>query len=91
MTKISPLPDTGHSQHWGCRIFLAPNCRPVSVIIILIIASICVAGTFLAAFLWSVKTGQFDDDYTPSVRMLFDDPPPVKSPTTDQTNIQTNP
>jgi cbb3-type cytochrome oxidase maturation protein len=34
-----------------------------------------VAGGFLAAFLWSVKTGQYDDDYTPSVRMLFDDPP----------------
>jgi cbb3-type cytochrome oxidase maturation protein len=24
-------------------------------------------------FLWASKTGQFDDDYTPSVRMLFDD------------------
>jgi len=35
--------------------------------------SILVAGSFLAAFLFSVKKGQFDDDYTPSVRMLFDD------------------
>jgi cbb3-type cytochrome oxidase maturation protein len=32
-----------------------------------------VAAGFLIAFLWSVKTGQMDDDYTPSVRMLFDD------------------
>ena len=32
-----------------------------------------VAGGFLLAFLWSVKSGQMDDDYTPSVRMLFDD------------------
>jgi len=32
-----------------------------------------VAGSFLAAFLWSVKSGQYDDDYTPSIRMLFDD------------------
>jgi len=63
----------------------------VSVFIILIIASICVAGSFLAAFLWSVRTGQFDDDYTPSVRMLFDDPPPAASTTPDQTNIQTKP
>jgi nitrogen fixation-related uncharacterized protein len=23
--------------------------------------------------LWATKKGQFDDDYTPSVRMLFDD------------------
>lgn len=28
---------------------------------------------FLYAFLRAVKTGQYDDDYTPSVRMLFDD------------------
>jgi cbb3-type cytochrome oxidase maturation protein len=45
----------------------------VSVIIILVIVSVLVAGGFLAAFIWSVKKGQYDDDYTPSVRMLFDD------------------
>jgi cbb3-type cytochrome oxidase maturation protein len=45
----------------------------MSVLIILIIVSVLVAGGFLAAFLWSVKSGQMDDDYTPSVRMLFDD------------------
>ncbi|MFQ3575447.1 MAG: cbb3-type cytochrome oxidase assembly protein CcoS [Cytophagales bacterium] len=28
--------------------------------------------TFLLLFLWSVKTGQYKDDYTPSIRMLFD-------------------
>lgn len=32
---------------------------------------------FLAAFIWTVKSGQMEDDYTPSVRMLFDDKPPV--------------
>ena len=45
----------------------------MSVIFLLIGISILVAGSFLTAFLWSVKTGQYDDDYTPSVRMLFDD------------------
>jgi cbb3-type cytochrome oxidase maturation protein len=45
----------------------------MSVLIILIIVSVFVAGGFLIAFLWSVKSGQMDDDYTPSVRMLFDD------------------
>jgi cbb3-type cytochrome oxidase maturation protein len=45
----------------------------MSVFIILIIFSVLVAGGFLIAFLWSVQTGQMDDDYTPSVRMLFDD------------------
>jgi cbb3-type cytochrome oxidase maturation protein len=46
----------------------------VGALFILIAISIVVAGSFLIAFLWSVKSGQYDDDYTPSVRMLFDDP-----------------
>lgn len=45
----------------------------MSVVFILLAASLTVAIGFLAAFIWSVKTGQYDDDYTPSVRMLFDD------------------
>jgi len=45
----------------------------LSALFILIGISILVAGSFLAAFLWSVKNGQYDDDYTPSVRILFDD------------------
>lgn len=45
----------------------------MSVLIILIIVSLAVAIGFLAAFIWSVKNGQYDDDYTPAVRMLFDD------------------
>jgi cbb3-type cytochrome oxidase maturation protein len=32
-----------------------------------------VAVFFFFAFVRAVKTGQYDDDYTPSVRMLFDD------------------
>jgi cbb3-type cytochrome oxidase maturation protein len=51
----------------------------MSVLFILIGFSILVAGAFLIAFLWSVKSGQYDDDYTPSIRMLFDDPPPKTS------------
>ena len=47
----------------------------MSVLILLIAVSILIAGGFLIAFIWSVKKGQFDDDYTPSVRMLFDDKP----------------
>jgi cbb3-type cytochrome oxidase maturation protein len=39
---------------------------------ILIGFSLIVAIGFLAAFIWSVRKGQFDDDYTPSVRILFD-------------------
>ncbi|MGZ4097020.1 MAG: cbb3-type cytochrome oxidase assembly protein CcoS [Bacteroidia bacterium] len=47
----------------------------MSALIILIGASILVASGFLIAFLWSAKSGQYDDDYTPSVRMLFEDTP----------------
>lgn len=39
---------------------------------VLIGFSLLVAVGFLLAFLWSVKKGQYDDDYTPSVRILFD-------------------
>jgi len=45
----------------------------MSAIFIMIIASLVVALGFLVAFIWSVKSGQYDDDYTPSVRILFDD------------------
>ena len=45
----------------------------MSVIFLLIIASLTVAIGFLIAFLWAVRSGQYEDDYTPSVRMLFDD------------------
>jgi cbb3-type cytochrome oxidase maturation protein len=52
----------------------------MSAIFILLAASLTVAIGFLIAFLWSVKSGQYDDDYTPSVRMLFDDKPAAAKP-----------
>jgi cbb3-type cytochrome oxidase maturation protein len=45
----------------------------MSAIYILVGASITIAIGFLIAFIWSVKNGQYEDDYTPSVRMLFDE------------------
>lgn len=45
----------------------------MSVIYLLISISIFVAIGFFVAFVIAVRTGQYDDDYTPSVRMLFDD------------------
>lgn len=45
----------------------------MSVILVLIGFSLLVAVGFLAAYLWAVKSGQYDDKYTPSVRILFDD------------------
>ncbi|MFD2517683.1 cbb3-type cytochrome oxidase assembly protein CcoS [Salinimicrobium flavum] len=45
----------------------------MSVIYLLLAVSITVAVFFFIAFIIAVKNGQFDDDYTPSVRMLFED------------------
>ena len=45
----------------------------MSVIYLLISISIVLAVSFLYAFIRAVKSGQYDDDYTPSVRILFDD------------------
>ncbi len=45
----------------------------MGVLVLLIIASLIVALGFLFAFLWSVRSGQYEDEYTPSVRMLFED------------------
>ena len=45
----------------------------MSALYILVGVSIIVALGFLAAFLWAMRKGQYEDDYTPSVRMLFED------------------
>lgn len=43
------------------------------IVFYLIIISLVVAAMFLGAFFWAVKSGQYDDEYTPSVRILLDD------------------
>jgi len=45
----------------------------MSIIYMLLAISVVVALVFFAAFIFSVKKGQYDDTYTPSVRMLFED------------------
>jgi cbb3-type cytochrome oxidase maturation protein len=45
----------------------------VSVIIILLIVSLTVAVCFLVAYIWSIKSGQFDDDFSPAHRIFFDE------------------
>ncbi|WP_353181654.1 cbb3-type cytochrome oxidase assembly protein CcoS [Parapedobacter lycopersici] len=45
----------------------------MSAIFFLIGCSVFIALIFLAAFFWANKTGQHEDTYTPSVRILFDD------------------
>jgi cbb3-type cytochrome oxidase maturation protein len=45
----------------------------MNMIFMLIGISILLALIFLIAFFWASKTGQHDDTYTPSIRILFDD------------------
>jgi len=49
------------------------NFLTMDVIYIMIVVSLIIALLFFILFLRTVKTGQYDDVYTPSVRMLFDD------------------
>ncbi len=62
----------------------------MSVIYILISISIVVAIGFLVAFVMAVKSGQYDDDYTPSVRMLFDDELKKTSNKNEKSTIKQN-
>ncbi len=55
----------------------------MEVIFLLILISLAVAAGFLLAYLWAMRSGQYDDDYTPAVRILFDDAP-AKSPRPDK-------
>ena len=55
----------------------------MSVIFFMIGISLLMALGFLGAFIWSMQTGQQDDLYTPSLRMLLDDAPK----TTPETNL----
>ena len=45
----------------------------MDIIIILIGISLTIAIGFLLLFIWSIKSGQYDDTYSPSVRILFGD------------------
>ncbi len=58
----------------------------MNVIYGLLAISILVALVFFVLFIFSVKKGQFDDDYTPSVRMLFDDELVKENPKTQNKN-----
>jgi cbb3-type cytochrome oxidase maturation protein len=61
----------------------------MSVIYILLTVSVIVGVGFFIIFLVAVKSGQYDDSYTPSVRMLFEDEL-VKEQPKSSTNTKTD-
>ena len=57
------------------------------IIFFMIGISLTLALGFLGAFFWSMRTGQQDDLYTPSMRMLLDDDAPATTePTTNSSS-----
>ena len=62
----------------------------MDVIIILLCFALVFAGGFVAAFVWAVRNGQFDDTVTPAMRMVSEpdreEPPlPPRTPTPEHT------
>jgi len=57
----------------------------MKIIILLISISVVVAVVFLVSFIWAVKSGQYEDTYGPSVRILLDDKPDSKGKETKPT------
>lgn len=53
----------------------------MEVLFFIIAISIVAAVGFLVAFLWAVKSGQYEDDETPAMRILFDDKTTKKNKT----------
>lgn len=45
----------------------------MNIFYLLIGVSLIAALIFLVLFIWAVKSGQYEDNYTPSIRVLFDD------------------
>lgn len=45
----------------------------MSVIVVLMLASLVMALVFVALFVWAVRRGQYEDTTTPAMRMLTDD------------------
>jgi cbb3-type cytochrome oxidase maturation protein len=58
----------------------------MTIIFFLIAASTIVAVIFLAAFVWAMRTGQYDDDHSPAVRILGDSP--MKTTITKSTSTE---
>lgn len=60
--------------------YLKQNTNTMLILILLISISLSIALIFLGAFIWNIKSGQYDDTYGPSVRMLYDDKTESKEP-----------
>ena len=53
----------------------------MSVLYLLVPLALVLVIVFVGAYVWSSRTGQFDDLTTPALRVLIDDQPRSKAPT----------
>ena len=51
----------------------------MNILYLLIGVSLLAALSFLVLFIWAVRTGQYEDTFTPSVRILFEDKPEIET------------
>lgn len=63
----------------------------MTVLVLLIFASLGVALVFLAGFIWAARSGQFDDTCTPSLRLLTDDEPGAQNHVGPDTKSKSTP
>lgn len=59
----------------------------MSVVVLLILFSLVVAIVFLFAFIWAVRSGQFDDTESPAVRILFEEKTARKKQDTNEAGM----
>lgn len=56
----------------------------MDALLFMIPVALLLGGLGLGAFLWSLKSGQFDDPDGAAGRILFDDDLPAQDPVTDE-------
>lgn len=62
----------------------------MSAMYMLIAFSLLIATGFVIAFIWAINNGQYDDKYTPSIRILFDDESKPEQEQEPKSNIDKN-
>lgn len=73
VTKVTPSADAPHQKQFSRLRTCSQIKQTMKIIFFLIGVSLLVAFGFLISFFWAVNDGQFEDDYTPSVRILLED------------------
>ena len=53
--------------------FVHQNSRTMSALVVLVLISLLVAGSFLGAFIWSIQDDQYSDKEGAAMRILFDE------------------